>query len=83
MDEEMKPTLPRKPRGFATMSKEAVRELARKGGLAAHLPGAGGHTFTSEEAREAGRKGGLAYAAKKRAEKARVAALAQVRGLGG
>ena len=78
VNNEVKPTLPRKPRGFAGMTKEAVQAIARKGGIAAHLPGAGGRTFTSEEARAAGRKGGLAYAAKKRAERA-----ARVRGLGG
>lgn len=44
-------------RGFASMSKEKQREIARKGGRAAHLKGTA-HEFTSDEARAAGRKGG-------------------------
>ena len=48
----------KKPRGFAVMNPELVRELASKGGKAAHAKGVA-HTFTSEEAREAGAKGGL------------------------
>lgn len=46
-------------RGFASMPKEKVREIARKGGKAAHRKGTA-HEFTSSEAREAGRKGGEA-----------------------
>jgi len=46
-------------RGFASMDEEKQREIARKGGKAAHEQGVA-HKFTSEEAREAGRKGGLA-----------------------
>lgn len=46
-------------RGFASLSPERIRELARKGGIAAHAKGTA-HTFTREEAIEAGRKGGLA-----------------------
>ncbi|MEA2701486.1 MAG: uncharacterized protein QOE22_195 [Candidatus Parcubacteria bacterium] len=34
------------------------REIASKGGRAAHMKGTA-HQFTPEEAREAGRKGGL------------------------
>lgn len=45
-------------RGFALMSPERQREIARKGGRAAHERGTA-HQFTSDEAREAGRKGGL------------------------
>lgn len=45
-------------RGFASMSREKRREIARKGGLAAHQKGTA-HEWTSEEAREAGRKGGI------------------------
>lgn len=45
-------------RGFATMEKWKLRELARKGGLAAQAKGVA-HRWTSEEAKEAGRKGGL------------------------
>jgi general stress protein YciG len=41
------------------MDREKQREIASKGGKAAHLSG-NAHEFTSEEAREAGRKGGQA-----------------------
>ena len=44
-------------RGFAVMDKEAHRELARSGGVAAHAAGLA-HKFSSEKAREAGKKGG-------------------------
>ena len=44
-------------RGFASMDDEKQREIARKGGRAAHEQGTA-HEFNSEEAREAGRKGG-------------------------
>jgi general stress protein YciG len=50
---------PRARRGFAVMDPARVREIARRGGKAAHEKGRA-HTFTPEEAREAGRKGGLA-----------------------
>jgi general stress protein YciG len=50
---------PRKPRGFAAMSPEKVRDIASKGGKAAHVAGTA-HQFTSDEARDAGRKGGVA-----------------------
>jgi uncharacterized protein len=46
-------------RGFASMDPEKQREIASKGGHAAHAKGTA-HEFTSEEAREAGRKGGRA-----------------------
>lgn len=46
-------------RGFAAMSPERRKELAAKGGVAAHKQGKA-HKFTSEKAREAGRKGGIA-----------------------
>jgi general stress protein YciG len=46
-------------RGFAALELAIVRELARKGGVAAHRAGTA-HQFSSEEARAAGRKGGLA-----------------------
>jgi general stress protein YciG len=46
-------------RGFASMDQEKQREIASKGGKAAHEKGTA-HEFTSEEAREAGRKGGEA-----------------------
>jgi uncharacterized protein len=46
-------------RGFAAMGLEQRREIASKGGKAAHEKGTA-HEFTSEEAREAGYKGGQA-----------------------
>jgi uncharacterized protein len=46
-------------RGFASMDRTKQREIARKGGKAAHLKGTA-HEWTSEEARLAGRKGGMA-----------------------
>jgi hypothetical protein len=51
-----------KPKGFARMSKDGLREIARKGGVAAHAQGKA-HQWTREEAREAGKKGGAATAA--------------------
>src|SRR4051812_4785085 len=51
---------PRKSnRGFASMDKAKQREIASKGGHAAHQKGTA-HEFSSEEARAAGRKGGEA-----------------------
>lgn len=44
-------------RGFASMDEDKQREIAAKGGRAAHESG-NAHEFTSEEARQAGRKGG-------------------------
>jgi general stress protein YciG len=46
-------------RGFAKMDPEKQREIASKGGRAAHQRGTA-HEFNTEEAREAGRKGGQA-----------------------
>jgi general stress protein YciG len=46
-------------RGFASMDPSKQREIASKGGRAAHTQGTA-HEWTSEEAREAGRKGGAA-----------------------
>ncbi|MBW4494406.1 MAG: stress-induced protein [Oscillatoria princeps RMCB-10] len=46
-------------RGFASMDVEKQRQIASKGGHAAHQKGTA-HEFTPEEAREAGRKGGEA-----------------------
>ena len=46
-------------RGFASMDPAKQREIASKGGRAAHAKGTA-HEFTSEEARVAGRKGGEA-----------------------
>ena len=47
----------RERRGFASMTPEKQREIASKGGRAAHQKGTA-HEWTSEEARNAGRKGG-------------------------
>ena len=44
-------------RGFASMSKEKQREIASKGGKAAHKKGTA-HEWTPDEAREAGKIGG-------------------------
>jgi hypothetical protein len=44
-------------RGFASMDREKQKEIARKGGRAAHERGTA-HEFTPDEARAAGRKGG-------------------------
>ncbi|KIO50218.1 KGG domain-containing protein [Nitrosospira sp. NpAV] len=47
-------------RGFASMDKNKQREIASKGGKAAHEKGSA-HRFTSEEASRAGQKGGAAH----------------------
>ena len=44
-------------RGFASMSPEKQREIASKGGRAAHEKGTA-HEWSPDEARSAGRKGG-------------------------
>ncbi len=44
-------------RGFASMDRERQREIASKGGRAAHAKGTA-HEWTADEARVAGRKGG-------------------------
>lgn len=46
-------------RGFAIMDPKLVRQIAQKGGRAAHEKGTA-HQFTSEEARAAGKRGGAA-----------------------
>ncbi|HEX2121881.1 MAG TPA: KGG domain-containing protein, partial [Thermoanaerobaculia bacterium] len=46
-------------RGFASMDPAKQREIASKGGRAAHAKGTA-HEFTTDEARVAGRKGGEA-----------------------
>lgn len=57
------PTPESKPsrRGFAGMDAAKQREIAAKGGRAAHRSG-NAHEFDSEEARAAGRAGGRARA---------------------
>ena len=51
--------MPTSKRGFASMDPSKQREIASKGGRAAHAKGTA-HEFTSDEARVAGRKGGEA-----------------------
>jgi general stress protein YciG len=48
---------PKSNRGFASMDLSRQREIASKGGKAAHAQGRA-HEFTADEARNAGRKGG-------------------------
>lgn len=48
---------PKDRRGFASMPKWKQREIASKGGRAAHAKGTA-HEWTSGEAQAAGRKGG-------------------------
>jgi len=52
MSEEIK-----KRKGFAALSPERRKEIARQGGKKAQETGRA-HRWTSDEAREAGRKGG-------------------------
>jgi general stress protein YciG len=54
-------------RGFASMDRNKQREIASKGGKAAHQKGTA-HEWTSDEAREAGRKGGMASHRRKQQE---------------
>jgi general stress protein YciG len=49
-------------RGFASMDPSRQRDIARKGGRAAHEKGTA-HEFSPEEARAAGRKGGYSVSA--------------------
>lgn len=55
-------------RGFASMERHKQREIAKKGGEAAHEKGTA-HEWTVEEARAAGRKGGLANGASHKARR--------------
>jgi general stress protein YciG len=48
---------PKSNRGFASMDRSKQKEIASKGGKAAHAQGRA-HEFTPDEARTAGRKGG-------------------------
>ena len=58
-------------RGFASMERAKQREIASKGGKAAHQKGTA-HEWTSEEAREAGRKGGMASHRRKQQQQGEV-----------
>jgi general stress protein YciG len=51
------PERPKSNRGFASMDLSKQREIASKGGKAAHAQGRA-HEFTADEARNAGRRGG-------------------------
>lgn len=55
-------------RGFAAMDEAARREVASRGGRAAHTAGTA-HEWTIEEARLAGRRGGQRTQEKHRREK--------------
>ena len=57
MLQRSKPGERKERRGFASMTPEKQREIASKGGRAAHQKGTA-HEWTSDEARSAGRKGG-------------------------
>jgi general stress protein YciG len=57
-----------KDRGFASMNAAKQREIASKGGKAAHVKGTA-HQWTTDEARAAGALGGK-RSAKQRTERA-------------
>ena len=57
MNNQTNGTQKKSVRGFAAMDQEKQREIARKGGRAAHEQGVA-HEWSSQEAREAGKKGG-------------------------
>ena len=54
------------------MDRQKQREIASKGGKAAHAKGTA-HEWTSEEAREAGRKGGMSSHHRRQRESSGVA----------
>lgn len=58
-----------KDRGFASMDPARQREIATKGGKAAHVKRTA-HEWTHEEARAAGAKGGRQAHENRRAKKA-------------
>lgn len=61
-DVDSEETTSRGQQGFASMPKERQREIASKGGKAAHAQGTA-HEWDSEEAAAAGRRGGQKRAA--------------------
>ena len=69
-------------RGFASMDRAKQREIASKGGKAAHQKGTA-HEWTSEEARDAGRKGGIASHRRRREQMAQPNVGPDSRGTGG
>lgn len=56
-DNKSRGTKRKSKRGFAAMDPQKQRDIASKGGRAAHQKGTA-HEWTSEEARRAGRAGG-------------------------
>jgi len=66
-------------RGFASMDRAKQREIASKGGKAAHQKGTA-HEWTSEEARDAGRKGGIASHQRRREQMGSSASEEETRG---
>jgi general stress protein YciG len=68
-EREEETTVAKEDRGFASMDRAKQREIASKGGKAAHQKGTA-HEWTSEEARDAGRKGGLASHKRRREQMA-------------
>jgi general stress protein YciG len=68
MNEHKGDEVAKEDRGFASMDRARQREIASKGGKAAHQKGTA-HEWTSEEARDAGRKGGLASHRRRREQK--------------
>lgn len=69
-------------RGFASMDRAKQREIASKGGKAAHQKGTA-HEWTSEEARDAGRKGGIASHRRRREQMTQTDTGTDSRGTGG
>lgn len=63
-------TVVKKKTGFASMSKERVREIASMGGRKATELGTR-YKFTSEKAKEAGKKGGHAAQRRRQEMKAK------------
>ena len=63
------------------MDRAKQREIASKGGKAAHQKGTA-HEWTSEEAREAGRKGGMASHRRKQQARENAGGSNNVEGLG-
>lgn len=64
------------------MDRAKQREIASKGGKAAHQKGTA-HEWTSEEARDAGRKGGIASHRRRREQMTPDTTAADSRGTGG
>ena len=59
LDTQEMPSTTEHKRGFAILTKERRKEIARQGGQISHARGRA-HEFSRDEAREAGRKGGRA-----------------------